>query len=298
MSDRVSCTIADGVADVRLARPDKLNALDRPMFDALIGAGELVAADASVRAVVLSGEGRAFCAGLDLSAFSLDDGGQNDVAGGLTCQYGNVTTVAQQAVSVWAELAVPVIAAIHGHALGGGLQLALGADIRIVAPDAQLAVLEIQWGIIPDMTGTVVLPGLVGADVAKDLTFTGRRVSGIEAQRIGLATRLSETPRADALSLARTIASRQSGGHKSGQSLARPERWAQPGRGPAGRAGDTIGAARNTQPTRSRHGLLRTPGSGFRQFEAGLETCPAGIGPLASSPIWTLRHHPLTVDPV
>ena len=217
MSDRVSCTIVDGVADVRLTRADKLNALDPAMFDALISTGALVAGDTSVRAVVLSGEGRAFCAGLDLTALSPQapaDGGKGDarggpdVAAGLTRRYGNVTSVVQQAVSVWAELAVPVIAAVHGHALGGGLQLALGADIRIVAPDAQLAMLEIQWGIIPDMTGTLVMPGLVGTDVAKDLTFTGRRISGVEAQRIGLATRLSETPLADALSLARTIASR------------------------------------------------------------------------------------------
>jgi enoyl-CoA hydratase/carnithine racemase len=219
VSDRVSCTIVDGVADVRLARPDKLNALDPPMFDALIRAGELVAADASVRAVVLSGEGRAFCAGLDLAALSPDDGVNGAVAGGLTRRYGTVTTVAQQAVSVWAELAVPVIAAIHGYALGGGLQLALGTDIRIVAPDAQLAVLEIQWGIIPDMTGTVVLPGLVGADVAKELTFTGRRISGVEAQRIGLATQLSETPLADALSLARTIASRNPAAIRAAKAL-------------------------------------------------------------------------------
>jgi enoyl-CoA hydratase/carnithine racemase len=208
MSDRVSCTVVDRVADVRLTRPDKLNALDPAMFDALIGTGELVANDASVRAVVLSGAGRAFCAGLDLAAFAPQLGAHGaDVAAGLTRRYGTVTTVVQQAVNVWAELAVPVIAAVHGHALGGGLQLALGADIRIVAPDAQLAVLEIQWGIVPDMAGTLVLPGLVGVDVAKDLTFTGRRISGIEAQRIGLATRVSETPLADALTLARTIAS-------------------------------------------------------------------------------------------
>jgi enoyl-CoA hydratase/carnithine racemase len=107
---------------------------------------------------------------------------------------------------VWSELPAPVIAAIHGHALGGGLQVALGADIRIVAPDATLSVLEVRWGLIPDMTGTQVLPRLVGLDVAKELAFTGRMVSGEEAVRLGLATRLSEAPLADALVLAREIA--------------------------------------------------------------------------------------------
>jgi enoyl-CoA hydratase/carnithine racemase len=209
MSDRVHCTITDGVADVRLNRPDKLNALDMAMFEALVSTGEALKADATVRAVVLSGAGRGFCAGLDFANFramtdtadsvgSIADLGQREP--------GRITNRAQQAVYAWTEMPVPVIAAVHGPALGGGLQLALGADIRIVAPDATLSMLEIRWGLVPDMTGTQMLPRLVGLDVAKELTFTGRTVTGDEAVRLGLATRLSDTPLDDALALARDIA--------------------------------------------------------------------------------------------
>ncbi len=211
MPARVSVTIEDGVADVRLSRPEKRNAIDLAMLDALIEAGEALRAERSLRAVVLSGEGRSFCAGLDLAAFGTEggkDGAGDDsfAAGALAHRDDQLASVAQQAVTVWSTLEVPVIAAVHGHALGGGLQLALGADIRIVAPDAQLSVMEIRWGLVPDMSGSQVLPALVGLDVAKELTFTGRVVTGGEAFRLGLATRLSETPHPDALKLAREIA--------------------------------------------------------------------------------------------
>jgi enoyl-CoA hydratase/carnithine racemase len=210
MSDRVRFTITDGVADVRLNRPEKRNAIDLAMLDALISTGEALAADGSVLAVVLSGEGRSFCAGLDLGAFG-SDGGKNGTLGdgfaarALSRRDGRMVSVAQESVAVWSALPVPVIAAVHGHALGGGLQLALAADIRFVAPDAQFSVLEIRWGLVPDMTGSQVLPDLVGRDVAKELTFTGRMVTGDEAVRIGLATRLCDSPLDDALALARQI---------------------------------------------------------------------------------------------
>ncbi|MDQ1378946.1 MAG: hypothetical protein QOE15_3119 [Acidimicrobiaceae bacterium] len=224
MSDRVSCTIENCVADVRLTRPDKRNAIDLAMFHALIDAGQALRDDPAVRAVVLSGEGRSFCAGLDRAAFEDmlgkgDAGGGSFAAGALDHRMGEMASVAQHAVTVWSALAVPVVAAIHGHALGGGLQLALGADIRIVAPDAQLSVLEIRWGLIPDMTGTQVLPGLVGRDVAKELTFTGRTVTGEEAVRIGLATRLSDSPREDAMALAGEIAGKSPSAIRSAKRL-------------------------------------------------------------------------------
>lgn len=207
-SDRVVWTVSGGVADVRLNRPDKLNALDQEMFAALGRTGETLGRHRRVRAVVLSGEGRGFCAGLDLTAFaamaSAGAGGLPDALGDRPD--GRETNVAQHAVRVWADLAVPVIAAVHGVALGGGLQLAMGADIRIVAPDAKMSLLEIRWGIIPDMTGTWVLPGLVGIDVAKELTWTGRMLTGAEAAEIGLATRVADDPRTEALNLARQIA--------------------------------------------------------------------------------------------
>jgi enoyl-CoA hydratase/carnithine racemase len=212
MSDRVLVSIDAGVADVRLNRPDKLNALDGAMFAAVAEAGAALKGDPSVRAVVLSGEGRAFCAGLDFSAFQAMGGdaaaAEAPSEANIGATDGRETHLGQQASWVWRELPVPVIAAITGPCLGGGLQIALGADLRIVAPDAKLSVLEVRWGLIPDMTGTWVLPRLVGPDVAKELTWTGRMVSGEEAVRIGLATRLSESPRDDALALARDLASK------------------------------------------------------------------------------------------
>ena len=216
MSDRVAVTVEAGVADVRLNRPDKINALDNAMFEALAEAGEALKADPAVRAVVLSGEGRGFCAGLDFSGFQAMAGGgagpgRREGSQGINAlgrTDGRITHLGQQVAYVWHEMPAPVIAAVHGVALGGGLQLALGADIRIVAPDARMSVLEIRWGITPDMTATMMLPRLVGLDLAKELTFTGRMVDGEEAVRIGLATRVSATPLDDARALAAEIASK------------------------------------------------------------------------------------------
>jgi enoyl-CoA hydratase/carnithine racemase len=218
MSDRVTVTITEGVADVRLNRPDKLNALDPATFVALVETSARLAEDTSVRVVVLSGEGRGFCSGLDFSSFmamagsapaSDDDGdGAEAVASAANLmQTGDrITHLAQQAVYGWTELPVPVIAAVWGHCLGGGLQIAVGCDLRIVHPEAKLSVLEIRWGLTPDMTITASLPRLVGLDVAKEMTWTGRTVSGEEALRLGLATQLSDDPYADAMALAREIA--------------------------------------------------------------------------------------------
>jgi enoyl-CoA hydratase/carnithine racemase len=224
MSDRVTIAIEDGIADVRLNRPDKINALDGAMFQALADAGESLKGDRSVRVVVLSGEGRGFCAGLDFSAFQAMAGGDDAPAdgggvGAIGRTDGRITHLGQQACWVWQELEVPVIAAVHGVALGGGIQIALGADLRIVAPDAKLSVLESRWGLIPDMTGTALLPKVVGLDVAKELTFTGRMVSGEEAVRIGLATRVADDPRAAALELAAELALRSPDALREGKRL-------------------------------------------------------------------------------
>ncbi len=208
MPDRVSIDIADGVADVRLCRADKRNALDGAMFEAIAAAGERLKDEAAVRAVVLSGEGASFCAGLDLSMFA----GLADTTDGFgdpgRMTASGVTHLGQQICWVWQELAVPVIAAVHGHALGGGLQLALGADVRIVHPDTAMSVREVHWGLVPDMTGTWTLARLTRPDVAKELTMTGRIFTGTEALTLGLATRLSDDPRRDALALAGDIAGR------------------------------------------------------------------------------------------
>jgi enoyl-CoA hydratase/carnithine racemase len=214
MSDRVSITFTDGVADVRMTRPDKRNALDGKMFSALAAAGERLKTEPGLRAVVLSGEGTSFCAGLDFSSFQAMSGGGDLQSAAAeegspgSMKDGRITHLGQQVCWVWQEVPVPVIAAVQGHALGGGIQIAMGADIRIVHPDTQMSVREVHWGLIPDMTGTLMLSQLVRADVAKELTFTARVFDGREAHALGLATRLSDNPYADAMAMAREIAGR------------------------------------------------------------------------------------------
>ncbi len=216
MSDRITVSIENGVADVRLNRPDKRNALDREMFDALVDTSASLAADSSVRCVVLSGEGESFCAGLDFASFQgMSDGPRessksesSDTDEITDTMQGRITHHGQQAVYGWTEMPVPVIAALRGHALGGGIQLALGADIRVIAPGTKMSVLEIRWGLVPDMTGTQALVNLVGLDVAKELTFTGRMVEASEAVEIGLATILDDDPHARAMAMAAEIASK------------------------------------------------------------------------------------------
>ncbi len=206
MSERVSVSMHDGVADVRLNRPDKLNALDAAMFEALAETGRELSEDRSLRAVVLSGEGRGFCAGLDFEIFRSLGSDKADGGGLFGGRNGGPANRAQTPAYTWTAMPVPVIAAVHGVAYGGGLQIALGADIRIVAPDASLSVMEVRWGLIPDMTGTQTLRHLVRQDVAKELTYTGRIVSGREAVELGLATKTSEDPHRDAMNLAEEIA--------------------------------------------------------------------------------------------
>ena len=213
MSDRVSLTISDGIADVRMNRPDKRNALDGAMFQGLAEMGERLKTEAGVRVVVLSGEGSSFCAGLDFSSFQMMAGDDRaaaaaDESSPGAMKEGRITHLGQQVCWVWQEIPVPVIAAVHGHALGGGIQIALGADIRVVHPDTQMSLREVHWGLVPDMTGTLSLGSLVRADVAKELVFTARVFDGREAHALGLATRLSETPLEDAMLMAAEIAGR------------------------------------------------------------------------------------------
>ena len=204
IDDRVSITRAGAVADIRLQRPSKMNALDGPMFDALIAAAESVAADPTIRAVVLSGEGRAFCAGIDLDSLQglMSDDGKRAMQSrshGLTNRY-------QQAALVWREVPVPVIAALHGVAFGGGLQIPLGADIRISTPDTKFSLMEVRWGIVPDMAGTILLRSIVREDVLLELIYTARVFTGTEAASIGIVTQLATNPHAAALELAHSIA--------------------------------------------------------------------------------------------
>src|SRR6266536_3094513 len=186
MEQRVSISISDGIADVRLVRADKMNALDAAMFEALVAATERLSREKGVRAVVLSGEGRAFCAGLDMGRFAaMKENGGNGIAGG---EKRDLT------------------ARTHGLAFGGGFQLALGADMRLLAPDARMSIMEIKWGLVPDMAGTPILASLVRDDILRELTYTGRIFSAQEALSYGLATRICDDPRAAALEVAREIA--------------------------------------------------------------------------------------------
>lgn len=202
---RVRLDIHGGVADVRLDRPEKHNGLDVGMIDALIAAADTIAATPSVRAVVLSGQGPSFCAGLDFPSFMAD--AATLIPRFMDDMFGPANR-AQQVSWVWQGLRVPVIAALHGHVYGGGLQIALGADIRLVHPEARLSVMEIKWGLIPDMGFTQTVLRHVRPDVAKELAFTGRKVDAEEAVRIGLCTRVEADPLAAAFALARDIATR------------------------------------------------------------------------------------------
>jgi enoyl-CoA hydratase/carnithine racemase len=215
MSQRVCIDIDPlGVAEVRMTRAEKMNALDPQMFLELVAALAHLRAQVGLRAVVLHGEGKAFCAGLDMASFSVmaghADAGAARVPGSddLGTRTHGSANLPQHIALGWRELGVPVIAAVHGVAFGGGLQLALGADIRLLARDARLAIMEIKWGIVPDMAGHVLTRGLVRDDVLRELTYTGRVVGADEAVAIGLGTRLCDDPLAEARALAQTLAGR------------------------------------------------------------------------------------------
>ena len=201
---RVSVTFENHIAHVRLTRGDKMNAVDQEMITAIIAAGDEVAAS-DARAAILSGEGKAFCSGIDISGLSAMIG--KDPADLLMPRtHGRGTTNQWQEVAmVWSRIDIPVIAAIHGVCFGAGMQLALGADIRIAAPDAQFAVMEMKWGIVPDMGGMVLLPRLVRSDVLRRLTYTAEPVGAQQAERWGLVTELADDPLAAAQTLAETI---------------------------------------------------------------------------------------------
>ncbi len=205
MKDRIAISIEGGIADVRLIRAEKLNALDERMFAGLAEAGEQLAHTQGLRAVVLSGEGRAFCAGLDMDRFQAMGRGEQAIGNIVTRTHGPANS-AQWAAWLWRELPVPVIAAVHGVAFGGGFQLALGADIRYAAPDARLSIMESRWGLVPDLAGTQLMRHLAREDVVRELTYTGRIFSGEEALAYGFVTRVTADPRAAAFETAREIA--------------------------------------------------------------------------------------------
>ena len=216
-NDRVSLAFgADGVAQVRLIRDDKLNSLDGAMFDALLDVGKVLFDMPGLRAVILAGDGRAFCAGLDLAAMAAPDGLS---AIPLTDRTHGNANLFQQIALQWRKLPVPVIAAVHGVCFGGGLQIAGGADIRVVDPGARLAVMELKWGIVPDMGGFALWRGLVREDALRLLTYTNREFTGEEALALGFATLADANPVARAMAIAAEIAARSPTAMRSAKSL-------------------------------------------------------------------------------
>jgi len=219
MENRVLIDIQDHIAHVRLNRPDKMNALDDAMFEAINDAGEQLKSNRDIRAVVLSGEGRAFCAGLDMGNFAnMASGKPNDATaksesatdnlGRLERRTHGLANRAQYTSWVWRELPVPVIAALHGVVFGGGCQISIGADMRFAAPGTKICIMEMRWGLVPDMGATPYLPHLLRDDVLRELTYTNRIIEAEEAQALGLVTRVIANPIEAALQTAAEIAAR------------------------------------------------------------------------------------------
>jgi enoyl-CoA hydratase/carnithine racemase len=219
MPERVLVEVADHIATVTFNRADKHNALDGPQFEGILEAAAEVAATEGVRAVVMHGAGKSFCSGIDLGALaSAQDSDEGNPLNDLLAREGR-SNIPQRACTDWIDLPVPVIAAIHGNCLGGGMQIALGADIRFAAPDAKLSVRETNWGLVPDMGITSTLPRLVPVDVAKEIVYTARIFSGAEANELGLVTHVADDPLEAAYELAREIAGRSPDAIRSAKKL-------------------------------------------------------------------------------
>lgn len=233
---RVTVEVRDSVAWVYFNRPDKHNGLDLPMFDAMIGAARKIRKDRSVRAVILAGKGPSFCAGLDFASMTKRP---VNIAKILLKPPFTRMNKAQNIAHCWRDLPIPVIAAIHGNCFGGGLQIALATDYRIARPDANLSIMEMKWGIIPDMSIMVTLSRLTRVDVAQELIMTGRPFSAQEGYEFGLISKLSDNPWEEAERLARLVAEKSPDAVAASKSLIRKawkkdataalfwERWTQ-----------------------------------------------------------------------
>ena len=221
-SDLVTIDVQNGIADVRLNREEKYNALSQDMFDAIIEAGQALASADDVSAVVLSGNGRGFCAGLDMASFaSMSDGPRKPKSDtdSLLAKDERPENRAQRPAMIWKQLPMPVISSLHGVVFGGGCQIALGTDIRIAAPDIKMSIMEIKWGLVPDMSITQTLRDIMPMDVAKELTFTGRILNGEQAKEVGLVTRVANDPLAAAMELAEEIAGKNPDAVRAGKAL-------------------------------------------------------------------------------
>ncbi len=207
-TERVTLTVENHVGIVKFNRADKMNALDDAQIDAIMNVSVAIQSDARIRAVVLAGEGRAFCAGIDVSTLANAIGNDGKFADVVPRLAGKITNRWQEIVWQWRAMQVPVIAAVHGVAYGGGMQIMMGADIRIVEPNTKLSIMEMKWGIIPDMAGSQLFRHTVRDDVLRMLTYTHKVFSGTEALQYGFATQLSDNPLEDAIAMAQEIASK------------------------------------------------------------------------------------------
>jgi enoyl-CoA hydratase/carnithine racemase len=257
-NERVSIELEDdGVAQVRLIRADKMNALDADMFNYLIEAGQALQNMKGLRCVVLAGEGRAFCAGLDLSSFGRQRGDEPPLT---ERTFGNANR-AQQVAMQWRKLPVPVIAAVHGVCFGGGLQIASGADIRVVAPDTRMSIMELKWGLVPDMGGYALWRGLVRDDVLRELTYTHREFTGEQAKEYGLATHVDADPLAKATAIAGEIDRKNPHAIRAAKRLANGMQ-------------DKTGAELLLEESREQHSLMRSKNQ-VEAVMAGMEKRPA-----------------------
>jgi enoyl-CoA hydratase/carnithine racemase len=268
MNDRVVIHLdSDGVADVRLNRADKMNAIDSAMIEGLLAAQDRLRAEPRLRAVVLHGEGRAFCAGLDISRFREMGTGRRYTLADRTHGMANAP---QETAWGWRGLHVPVIAAVHGVAFGGGLQIALGADIRYVTSDVKLSVMEIKWGLVPDMAGIALLRELVRGDVARELIYSGRIIDGHEAVRVGLATWVGSDPLAHARDMASNIARSNPDAIRAAKRL-------------LNRSADADAAELLVSESREQDRLMGSPNQ-IEAVRAGTEQRPAAFGDLLPDP--------------
>lgn len=214
MENRIDYNVEEHIARVHLIRGDKMNALDADMMDALIEAGERIKADDSIRVVVISAEGKAFCAGLDMGNFAkMAEGGSAGVTEGggrqlLAERTHGLANRPQQVAYTWRDIKVPVLAAAQGFALGGGFQVFMGADMRYAAPGTKFSIMESRWGLVPDMGTTHVMARLAREDIVKELAMTARIFEAEEAYEHGFLTRICDDPVAEAMRVARDIAGR------------------------------------------------------------------------------------------
>ena len=201
-SARASYTIENKVAYVSLNRPDKHNGLDKQMIVDLVQVAKKINKNKTIRCVILQGEGASFCAGLDFNSVAKNPSMIVRFFLKLPWSKDNMF---QRVAHIWRDLSVPVIAVVHGNCFGAGMQIILACDYRIATPDANLSILEMKWGLIPDMSGMATLSRLTRVDIAQELTMTGRFFSGNEALEYGLVSKVSDDPLAEAQLLADKI---------------------------------------------------------------------------------------------